>query len=168
MKGEKRESHCRTVRNHLILNPAFLAEIKDENFQFKQLLQSISEAFKVEASIQPRMLSELLSGLRDAIETYFALEEFYGYMDVEDNTLVNPQISQQVQTLRDQHKSLFIELSDLIEESDRIVYHEIPFGRSISEIIEGFFSFYASFQEHEQREMELAMRLANEEIGVGD
>ncbi len=150
----------------LTLNVAFLTEIKEDNVQFNELIKSIANALGVEAKIQPRVLFELLSSLRDEIETYFALEEFYGYID--QAVLINPQVSQQIRSLRDEHESLFLELHGLVEEAERIVYQEVPQGRPLAEIIEGFFNFYQAFSHHEEKEMELAMRLANEEIGVGD
>lgn len=150
----------------LTINAAFLNEIKEDNVHFNHLIKSIAQALDVEATIRPRVLSELLTRLRDEMETHFALEEFFGYFD--SAVLINPQVSRQAESLKGEHESLYIELNGLVEESDRIVYQEKPCGRSVDEIVKGFFEFYERFQLHEQKEMELVLRLVNEEIGVGD
>ncbi|HMO13226.1 MAG TPA: hypothetical protein PKD64_01580 [Pirellulaceae bacterium] len=166
MNDEKRNTPVSDTSTKVMLNAAFLSEIKEDNVQFKLLIASTADALRVDAVIRPRMFAELLSNLRDAIETYFALEEFYGY--IEHSKAVNPQVSTRAQKLRDQHQTLYLELNGLIEETERLVYHEVPHGRSMPELIAGFFNFYEAFQSHEEEEMELVMRLSNEEIGVGD
>lgn len=151
---------------HLTLNAAFLSEIKQDNIQFRQLIDSIADALNVEAKVRPRVLAELLERLRDEMDSHFALEEFYGYFD--SAALVNPQVNSKATMLREQHVDLSVELNGLLEETERIVYQERPQGRSLDEIIDAFLDFHRAFMSHEDQEMELMMRLANEEIGVGD
>jgi hypothetical protein len=151
--------------NRWLPNPAFLQEIKEESIHYSELLRSVAQALSVEATIRPRMLAELLGRLRDELETYFALEEFYGYLP--HNADAYPEISREAEHLKSQHAPLFVQLNTLVDQAERLVYHESP-GRSTDEIIAGFFDFYAALREHEQREMELAMRFHNEEVGVGD
>ena len=150
----------------LTINAAFLQEIKQDNVHFNQLLKSIATGLSDRPHVRPRVLAELLTRLRDELETHFALEEFYGYFD--QAAMTNPEISRKAERLKDQHEALYVELNDLVEEAERLVYHETPAGRPVRQIVRGFHRFHERIDEHEAAEMELIMRLANEEIGVGD
>ena len=98
--------------------------------------------------------------------TYFALEEFYGYF--QNAEIVNPSVSRAADLLRNEHEVLFLELNDLIDSVEQIVYHESAPELTFDRVAENVESFLDSLQEHENQEMELVMRLFNEEIGVGD
>jgi len=149
-----------------VLNHAFLREIKQDNIALSDLLKSTHRALTVEAEIRPRTLFELLDRLRDELETHFALEEFYGYVD--RSSLTNPSVAKQVHRLKAQHRELYLEIAGLLEETERLIYHELPYGRPLTDIVNGFFEFYRHLQNHEQEEMELAMDLANQDLGTGD
>ena len=150
------------------INVAFLRDIK-EDFGFRNLLNEVY--FKLNASpsdkkLLPRVVAELLGELRDELETYFALEEFYGYF--KQAAVSNPIVSQKAIGLSGEHEMLYLQLSGLVESAQQIVYREVGPEVSVHGIVDGFEEFCIELAAHEQAEMELMMRLHNEEFGVGD
>ena len=147
------------------INVAFLREIKEDNVHFQELLEAIRMSLDVGRNVRIRVLAELLGRLRDELETHFALEEFFGYFN--DAGAKNNQVGHSAKKLCDEHRELFLQLNELVEESERLLYKETP-SRNKDEIVQGFLDFYDQLKRHEQDEMELMMRLWNEDIGVGD
>jgi len=166
-ESEYRQSGAASVG--LTLNVAFLQEIKQDNVEFRELLARVRFHFQnVEPSQKNRPVetARLLSELRDELETYFALEEFYGYF--QNAEVNNPSVCHQADQLRTEHELLFLELNQLVDSTEQIVYHECSSELTFDDIVDQFESFLAHLQRHEHKEMELVMRLFNEEIGVGD
>ena len=151
------------------INVAFLSEIK-EDFGFRDLLKEVHGRLKpsapLEVPLSAQVVAEILSELRDEMETYFALEEFYGYFGFA--TAENPKISQEAAQLRTGHETLFLELSDVVELAHQVVYREVTPEVTLDQIGEQFERFCVNLAHHEESEMHLMMRLCNEEIGVGD
>jgi hypothetical protein len=150
------------------INVAFLQEIKTD-FGFRDLLNQAYLKLKPhdpEERVSPHVAANLLSDLRDEMETYFALEEFYGYFG--ESAVNNPNVSKKAVELRSDHEKLFLRLSDLVETAQQIVYHEAGPEVCIEDVADGFEQLCMDLAEHEQAEMELMMRLCNEDIGVGD
>lgn len=147
------------------INVAFLQEIK-EDFGFRRMLNEVYQKLNSEEKIQPRVASELLGDLRDELETYFALEEFYGYF--EQSAAQNPAVSQRATTLRSDHEKLYLQFNEVVEKSEQIVYHECSEEFTVRDLAKELDQFCEALAEHEQSEMELMMRLVNEDIGVGD
>lgn len=149
----------------ITINVAFLREIKEDNVHFQELLEAIRMSLDVGRNVRIRVMAELLGRLRDELETHFALEEFFGYFN--DANAKNNQVCHAAKKLYDEHQELFLQLNELVEESERLLYKETP-SRNKDEIVQGFFAFYDQLKRHEQDEMDLMMRLWNEDIGVGD
>ena len=151
------------------INVAFLMEIKTD-FGFRDLLNQtyhqLQAANRQGQPITERQAADLLSDLRDELETYFALEEFYGYFN--DAATTNPRIEKQACQRRSEHEKLYLELSDLVESAHRILYREKKSHGSLESLADCFESFCQNLAEHEQAEMDLMMQLCNEDIGVGD
>ena len=151
------------------INVAFLNEIK-EDFEFRTLLNEVYHRLRPTDPSQPpvsnQVAAEILSDLRDALETYFALEEFYGYFGL--STPDNPQVSQQAAQLKSEHEALFLELCAVVELAHQVVYREADPGITLDQIGQQFERFCINLAQHEQSEMVLMMRLCNEDIGVGD
>ncbi len=149
------------------INVPFLQEIK-QDFEFRQLLNNVYHQLNTRdgEKIGPRRASELLSDLRDELETYFALEEFYGYF--ERSAEINPSVSKQAGSLRSEHEKLYLQFNDLVETSEQIVYHECSPDITVQQLAEKLDEFCRALADHEQNEMELMMRMCNEDIGVGD
>lgn len=162
---EKEYRQSGAISVGMTINVAFLEEIKTD-FDFRSTLNKIYEKVNRQPDAEPREISEWLSELRDQIETYFALEEFYGYMEKDDAR--NPQVGQRVSAKTAEHEKLFLQLSAVIDLAEQIVYRECSRDIGIADVREQFDEFCKCLARHEQEEMELMMRLCNEDIGVGD
>jgi len=151
------------------INVAFLNEIK-EDFGFRSLLNEVYRRLRPEDPLQPlvsaRVAADILSELRDELETYFALEEFYGYFGLA--TPDNPQVTQEAAKLKFGHEALFLELCSVVESAHQVVYREAAPAVTLDQIGQQFERFCINLAHHEQSEMDLMMRLCNEDIGVGD
>ena len=158
------------------INVAFLQEIKSD-FGFRDLLNTVYFQLKPGAArtivdgdpeqrISPRVAAEMLGELRDGLETYFALEEFYGYF--EQSAVQNPCVSQKALGLQSEHEALFLKLNQIVETVQQIVYHEAGPEITMDQVAEELESFCIQLAHHEQAEMDLMMRLCNEDFGVGD
>ncbi len=155
-------------RGELTINAAFLQEIKEDNRELRELLADCLAACEPAGwrrTIDPMKLTRLLGKLRDQLGMHFALEEAYGYFD--DAVSVAPQISQRALELRQQHRPLFVEMCQLVDETEQLRYHE-PTSVHWQDIAENFFNFHERFRQHEAAEDQLIMQMINEEIGCGD
>ena len=165
-ESEYRQSGA--AQTGLTINVAFLQEIK-EDIGLQELVENARNHFlNAESSVRSRPIdtARVLNELRDELETYFALEEFYGYF--QNAEVVNPSVSRQADFLKNEHEVLFLELNELIDSVEQIIYHENPPDLTFEQIANDFDHFVTALNHHEHKEMELVMRLYNEEIGVGD
>ncbi len=151
----------------LTLNVAFLQEIKQDVEQPAAIIETLRLQLATKGTKVPLAeLVSLLEHLRDELETYFALEEFYGYFQAAQ--LIHPHVSNCAHQLQSQHEAIYMEVCHLVELAHRVLYREVSSARVLPTIVEGFQTFVQRFQAHEQQESELMMRLCNDEIGVGD
>lgn len=150
----------------LTLNVAFLNDIKQDSENPEKVLGEIRTALSRPAEVKPSQLVSMLGQLRDELETYFALEEFYGYF--RSAREVHSRVSNRAEDLRTQHEQIFLDLCELIELAESALYREATLETALPAITAGFLSFVQSFQNHEQEEQELMMQLCNDDIGVGD
>ncbi len=151
------------VQSGVTINVAFLQEIKQENIQFRQLIQTVANELR-ETKLAPNNVMELFYRVREELETYFALEEFYGYFD--NAEITNPAVSTCARKLKDDHEVLFLSFNEIVELIEQIVYRETD--AKMDSVLDLFSRFRIRLDRHEQAEMELMMRLCNEDIGVGD
>ena len=154
-----------SAAQQLTLNVAFLHEIKQDQIELTLIFKEIHNQLGTPAR-DPRTLFEALSQLRDELETYFALEEFYGYF--QSAMTSHPAISQRADRLKSQHESLYVQICDLVEKAEGILYGELPCAKTWQSIALGYDLFLLAFKQHEQQEMELMLMLCNDELGVGD
>ena len=150
------------------INVAFLQEIKSD-FGFRDVLNEVYYKFRPTSDaerLSPRVAAELMESLRDELETYFALEEFYGYF--EQSAVQNPCVNQKAAGLQSEHEALFLRISQMVEEIQQIVYHESGPELTLEKIADDLEDFCKALANHEQAEMDLMMRLCNEDFGVGD
>ena len=151
------------------INVAFLQEIKAD-YSFRELLTDTYFRLSnpdADGWVEPHRAAQLLGDLRDELETYFALEEFFGYFD--DAETSNPAVALAADDLRQEHTELFKQLNDLVEWALQIAYQEVSGPEdTIGNVFAGLESFCKCLAQHEQAEMDLMMRLCNDEIGVGD
>ena len=149
------------------INVAFLKEIKSD-FAFRDELNRVYHKLnqRSRSKITPQQASDLLVDLRDALETYFALEEFYGYFNA--SAIENPSVSRKADELQSAHESIFNELNAVVEKSLQIVYHEVSESVTLDDLVADLDQFCIHLADHEAAEMDLMMRLWNEDLGVGD
>ena len=147
------------------LNVPFLTEIK-QDFNFRKTLDATYDRISALPTISPREASRELSELRDQLEAYFALEEFYGYF--QQSAVTNPSVNNKAELLQTAHEALFVKLNKLVDLSEQIVYRECRSSITVATLATELQAFCRDLAEHEQEEMDLMMRLHNEDIGVGD
>lgn len=156
-----------TFTSTLGVNAAFLQEIKEENHELRELLQSTANCFEALGPATPcvRLLADLLGQLRDQFSLHFALEEAFGYFD--DAVSVAPRLSITAERLREEHNTLFVEACSLAEVAECFVYRE-PSDKSLERIGHRWATFYRRFLDHESEETELVLAAFDDDIGVGD
>ena len=146
-------------------NVAFLLEIKSD-FGFRDLLKQVRSRLCSKSTadlLTARQAADLLSDLRDELETYFALEEFYGYFKHAD--IDNPPVSKKASRLKSEHETLYLELSHVIEMAQQLVYGECGPEVTVESVSQIFKRFYTNLMRHEEAEMNLVMALCNEDFG---
>ena len=156
-----------TATSTLTINPAFLQEIKEDHQELWTLLAEVREHCR-----PPKLLNtpttewcELLERLRDRLAMHFALEEAYGYF--QDALSAAPRLSEEAETLRGEHSTLFVQLCQIVDQVDGLRHHETPIWR-LPMLVERLLKFDARFQQHEAAENELIQRAFQQDIGVGD
>ena len=70
--------------------------------------------------------------------------------------------------LKDDHESLYLELSRVIEMAQQLVYQECGPEFTVVSLGHEFARFHKNLMRHEEAEMNLMMTLCNEDFGVGD
>ena len=154
----------------ITVNGAFLQEIKEDNQHLTELLAATADVLRQQprGRIRATVLADLLRRTHDQLAMHFSLEEGLGYF--EDAIDVPPRLSAQADILRSQHTSLFNELHDIVEDAERMLYHELSQSKEtmIDRIALAYTSFYERFQTHEVGERELICQSLYEEIGGGD
>lgn len=163
-ESEFRQSGARATG--VTINVAFLQEIKQDNVRLTEILADTAREFSSDQKLDPKFAVDQLVALQDVLETHFALEEFYGYFQ---NAVVNnPALIPRAESIRDEHKTLFLQLNRIVELAEQVLYRECSSEITTESIVHEFELFQKALERHEQAENELMMRLCNEEIGVGD
>ena len=88
----------------LTLNVAFLQDIKQDTEKPEEIISEIKSLLTDRLALKPAVLVNHLSRLRDELETYFALEEFYGYF--KSAKLIQPRVSNRAECLPSQHEQI--------------------------------------------------------------
>ena len=155
-----------TLTGTVTVNAAFLQEIKEVNQELWDELADLRH--RSQRPIAPshcRLLTDRLCLLRDQLAMHFSLEEAYGYFD--DPVEVAPQLGRAADQLRKEHKSLYLELCDLVDHAERWLYEEKLANLALW-IGPQFVEFDRRLREHEERENELIYDAYDADIGVGD
>lgn len=165
--GRDKEDVMSIAVGTVTINAAFLQEIKEDNHELAELLESAAQMFSLArvARTPARRFVDLLMRLRDRLASHFALEEAFGYF--EDAIEVAPHLSHMADELRGEHSTLYIDLCDLVEEAERLLYHETTAGAA-KKIAARFREFHCALQEHEHRENQLILDSLDCDLGVGD
>ncbi len=162
---EKEYRQSGAIAVGMTINVAFLEEIKSD-FDFRSTLNKVYQQVNKRPDAPPPEIVRWLNELRDQLETYFALEEFYGYFEQDEVT--NIRVSKMVAKKTQEHETLFLQLSEVVDVAEQIVYHECSSDLTIEEVRRLFDRFCEALADHEQDEMELIMQMFNEDVGVGD
>lgn len=147
------------------INVPFLQEIK-QDYEFRSVLTQVYQRLNTEIAPTPRVAAELLAELRDQLETYFTLEDFYGYF--KNSAETNPTLSKEATNLKSEHSTLYLQFNEIVDLSEQIVYQECGPDVSVKSLAERLDQFCQSLADHEQQEMDLMMRTHNQDLGVGD
>ncbi len=153
------------MESGITINVPFLKEIKEDSIPVRVRTRHL-EAQLAEQKCSAKEALQNLAQYRDSLETYFALEEFYGYFN--NAMITNPIVTPRASELRAEHAELFTMITSLIEAAEQLVYQEQDPALTLTELSENFRGFASRLESHEQEEMDLMMQLCNEEIGVGD
>jgi len=162
-ESQLREGEYRSVTRGI--NTAFLIEIKEDHLEFRDLFQRSLEMVRSGATVKPREFATLLGRLRDEIETYFSLEEFYGGFEMAFEA--DPRRARAVVKLKHQHEQLFTALNNLVERAEQIAYREVPHSR-LRGLIADFVIFANDLRRHEDLEQDLISEESALDVGVGD
>jgi hypothetical protein len=146
-----------TATKTLVVNPAFLQEIKDSNpdlwetvHQLRQVCECDDEPGKVS-----RQLTRLLDDLRDQLALQFSLEESYGYVAAVDHP--SQVLSELSARTRHQHGMLYMQLTDLAEQAEELQYRGVE-PKQLRVLVQRTREFDAQLRDHEQSESELIER----------
>lgn len=158
---------ARTIMGTVTVNAAFLQEVKEDNHLLRSLLETARQVFAESSRVKvdPKELAELLGQLRDQLAMHFALEEAFGYF--EEAIDVAPRLSEQADLLRAQHRGLYLEVCDIADEAEQLLYHETAVDLR-QEIRARFFGFLDRLNDHEACENALILEAFDEDLGVGD
>lgn len=143
--------------NTLVVNPAFLQEIKDSNpdlWHTVHQLRQVCDCNDAPAKLS-RQLTRLLDSLRDQLALQFSLEESYGYMTVPQNPGVA--LGDLANRAQSQHGMLYIRLSELAEQAEELQYRGVEQSQ-LRRLVEQTCDFDAELREHERLENELIER----------
>jgi hypothetical protein len=144
----------------LVLNPAFLQEIKDCNPDLWHTQHELRQvcSCQAEPSEITRLLVRMLDDFRDQLALQFALEESYGFLEVPEDSSVANQIDETlVHRVHAQHCPLYLELSELAERAEELQYRGIVMSQ-LMDLIAAVRRFDEKLTEHENLEGELIER----------
>lgn len=161
---EKEYRQSGAIAAGMTINAAFMDEIKTD-FDFRSTLNRTYYWVNQKPDAAPRLVVQWLCDLRDQLETYFALEEFYGYFPQE--SIGNPVVSRKAQAKTQEHETLYLDLSRVIDLAEQIVYRESADSVNLDTVRSEFEKFCIALAHHEQDEMELVMQLCNQDVGGG-
>ncbi len=141
----------------LVVNPAFLQEIKDSNPDLTHALEELRQVLQCDETPAQicRRLARVLDDLRDHLALQFSLEESYGYLSVAEHpSRVLGELACRVQS---QHGMLYMQLSDLAEQAEELQYRGVELNQ-LHVLLQQTRQFDGELQAHENAEFELIER----------
>jgi len=164
----------RDATRYWFVNAAFLQEIKDSNpnlWHEVHRLRTLCELDPIDIEKPQATIRELvacLDELRDLLALQFALEESYGLiaadseaayriaesMSVAEQNLAEHERQAMVRAVTDQHRCLYLQLIDLVEQAEELQYRgcDVPCLKTLTQTIE---RFTCDLTAHERLEAEL-------------
>lgn len=148
------------------INGAFLAEIKEDNRQLRDILWRLQQLCSRGAKrVEPERLSELLGELRDNLSMHFALEATYGY--IEEPVAVAPYLEARSSTLQREHESLFREIVEIADQAESLLYPHRQRTQK-RKVIDRFEEFRNRLMTHESAENDLVCEAFQRDLGDVD
>ena len=154
-----------TQTRQVVVNAAFLKDIKDDNRDLKVLMDRIHpliQQLPTAINHWPELIP-LFADLRDQLAMHFSLEEAYGYF--EDAIVTAPRLSVTAECLRSQHAALFQQVCEL---ADHALEVSADADVQIKKFLDKFTRFQSAFEKHEEAELKLILDAMDDDIGVGD
>lgn len=140
------------------INRAFLLELKDANPDYwsaQSRLEQWLSARTSDPTVNETTLNELVPlvrQVRDELRRQFLLEETYGYLQTP--VIHSLTYSQQVEAAYNQHKTLYLLISEINEAAERAEYQgKLP--EMFSHFIAELSRLHQQWCEHEQNERQL-------------
>jgi hemerythrin-like domain-containing protein len=149
----------------MMVNAAFLQEIKEDHQQLQKLLSDIEHLLENRVSLNnhPRNFLVLLDELVDQIGLHFTLEEAYGYFEVALDEA--PRFHEPALKLRDQHRELYVMLQKIAESAATACEAAEP---QLNPVADQFTAFHTALKAHESAELNLILEAMNRDMGFGD
>lgn len=149
------------------INSAFMQEIKEASGELWALIDKVDEMRSHPWLIcdHPRHAVDLVSQLQDQLALYFSLEEYYGYF--EGPASVEPRFSERAGALREEHRTLYLDMCSIIDRAERLV-DEDRLASLTRHIVVRLDAFCAQLKAHETREQDMLLEAFDDDIGVGD
>ena len=153
----------------VLINPAFLQEMKDSNPQLWQTRQQLTQLCHADHGKAEQSIAQVvgkfvrtLDQFRDDIALQFALEESYGYQSVAGTPnpstgadRISKAISTElVQTAKTQHRSLYLHITELAEQAEELQYRGGT-AHDLAKLIDNAQAFEDKFDQHEELENDL-------------
>lgn len=141
----------------LLVNPAFLQEIKDSNPDLWDTVHQLRQTCESDEdpSMLSRQLTRQLDCLRDQLALQFSLEESYGYLSVPEHS--SRTMGELAANAKAQHRALYLQLSELAEEAEELQYRGVE-PTQLRQLVTKTQHFDAELREHEVLENELIER----------
>ncbi len=141
----------------LVVNPAFLQEIKESNPDLNHTLHDLRQLFESRGCPNEvcNKLARSLDDLREHLSLQFSLEEAYGYLAV--SNAPSRVLSELACRAHSQHGMLYMQLSDLAEQAEELQYRGVEVDQ-LGQLLESAREFDSEFRAHERAELELIER----------
>ena len=138
----------------LVVNSAFMQEIKDGNPSLTNAMQQMQQVCSSqENSLQvSRQLTKVLNALRVELALQFALEESYGYVEVSESLLQD--LSEAAQSTKAEHNALYGAITELAEAAEELQYRGVEMEQ-LTILINNTRQFGQQLRDHEQAENDL-------------
>lgn len=138
----------------LVVNSAFMQELKDGNPNLAHAVKNLRHVCGSNEKISQvsRQLTKVLNALRMELALQFALEESYGYVEVNESELHD--LSEMAETTRAQHHTLYSAVTELAEAAEELQYRGVE-PEQLRVLLDETCEFSRQLYLHEQAENDL-------------
>ena len=138
----------------LIVNSAFMQEIKDGNPMLANAMQHLHHVCSSNENISQisRQLTKALNTLRSELALQFALEESYGYVEVSESQFQD--LSKTAQSTKAEHNALYGAITELAEAAEELQYRGVE-AEQLRSLVDQACEFSRQLHHHEQAENDL-------------